>query len=811
MSETHEVALDDVRASGAVERLMEDSWRGRERGFSRRERGVEVAAGALFLGCALPLASSALASAHLDLALAGALVAMYAIVARLIRFPLGAGYVLPSYLVLVPMLLLLPPGLVPLLCAGGLMLGTLVQVASGRAEAERIVLSIPDAWHALGPALVLGAAGSASGAHRSAAVYLAAFLAGCALDLVSATLRESAIQGIGARVQIRVVAQVWLIDACIAPLGVLVAIAARAQPAAIALLLPLMGLMLLVSRDRNARIEQAQSRLELLARERARLQTAVRRLGEAFAAKLDLAALTEIVLRGSVEALDADAGRLVLEGPSLARLQISEGEAAGAEGALSEAGAGVDGETRFCQLERDGVWALALPFGFSTEAGRATGSLAVSRRERMFREDEQEVMRELVDRAREAASDILANQAVREQALTDALTGLGNRRRLAADAAERMRRPAGAAPLVLIMFDLDGFKAYNDTFGHLAGDALLERLGRRLAGVVHACGGAYRLGGDEFCVLLEAREEDLRSLIAAAAGALSESGENFTIGASYGAVVVGQEASTLDHALQLADERMYQRKRGRRAVAGDHTRDVLMSIISVRQPSLENHSSVVADLCLRVGRRLGMNSEELDELARGAEFHDVGKVGIPDEIRSKPAALSEAEWEFMRQHTVLGERILNASPPLRPVAAIVRSTHERWDGGGYPDGLAGESIPLAARIIAACDSYDAMTAERCYRKAMSAEQALAELERCRATQFDPTVLDVLLEVLREQQRREQPGEQPQAERAGHEHAAEEVAAQLLRVISGRAAEHPSVPARAAADCAPQERDAARAV
>ena len=120
-----------------------------------------------------------------------------------------------------------------------------------------------------------------------------------------------------------------------------------------------------------------------------------------------------------------------------------------------------------------------------------------------------------------------------------------------------------------------------------------------------------------------------------------------------------------------------------------------------------------------------MTVEQLDELRRAAELHDVGKVGIPDAILDKPGPLDDEEWEFMRQHTVLGERILGAAPALRPVAAIVRSTHERWDGRGYPDGLVGEEIPLGSRIVAACDAYEAMTNDRPYRERRDPESARA--------------------------------------------------------------------------------------
>jgi two-component system cell cycle response regulator len=133
----------------------------------------------------------------------------------------------------------------------------------------------------------------------------------------------------------------------------------------------------------------------------------------------------------------------------------------------------------------------------------------------------------------------------------------------------------------------------------------------------------------------------------------------------------------------------------------------------------------------------------LDETLRAAELHDIGKLAIPDAIVHKPGPLDAHEWAFMKQHAIIGQRILNAAPALAPVAAIVRSAHERWDGSGYPDGLSGEAIPLGARIIAVCDAYDAMTSERCYQNARSHRDALAELRHHAGTQFDPAVVEAL--------------------------------------------------------------------
>jgi HD-GYP domain-containing protein (c-di-GMP phosphodiesterase class II) len=255
------------------------------------------------------------------------------------------------------------------------------------------------------------------------------------------------------------------------------------------------------------------------------------------------------------------------------------------------------------------------------------------------------------------------------------------------------------------------------------------------------------VGGDEFCALLEADPDPLDARFAAIAEALSETGEEFSIRASYGVALLPHETHNPDQALQLADERMYASKRGLTTGVREQARDVLMRSIDVREPTLGDHSSDVAALAGRVGRRHGMDAEEIDVTVRAAELHDLGKVGVPDAILEKPAALDPDEWEFMRQHTILGERILNAAPALRPVARIVRATHERWDGTGYPDGLAGESIPLSARIVAVCDAYEAMVTDRAYRRALGHDAACGELRRESGRQFDPLVVEAFLAEL----------------------------------------------------------------
>lgn len=175
---------------------------------------------------------------------------------------------------------------------------------------------------------------------------------------------------------------------------------------------------------------------------------------------------------------------------------------------------------------------------------------------------------------------------------------------------------------------------------------------------------------------------------------------------------------------------------------------VLIAVMNHRAPELGDHGSAVKSLALAVGRDIGLSARELDALSSASELHDVGKIAIPDEILTKPAALDEQEWRFMREHTVLGERIVSAAPSLAQVGRLIRASHERWDGAGYPDGLSGEEIPLAARIIFACDAYDAITADRPYSPAKGPESALEELRRGAGSQFDPVVVRSQERVLR---------------------------------------------------------------
>ncbi|MGZ6720700.1 MAG: bifunctional diguanylate cyclase/phosphohydrolase [Solirubrobacteraceae bacterium] len=732
--------LDDEQMQSATERLLESSWAQRERRASRRELAVDATAAVLFAAAAGALALAG-DTTGLRPGLAALLIAVYAVVAR-IEFPVGAGYVVPTQLILVPMLLMLPPAFVPVAVGIGLVLAATIDWSLGRVPPRRVLSAVPDAWHAIGPALVLVLAGSPFIDFDRLPLLAAAFAAGCIVDLACSLVRMR-LAGVvpELHLQMKVIAVVWAVDACLAPLGFLAAIATRQNDIAIVFVLPLAFLLSLLARDRSHRINQAHRRLKLVEQERARLQTAVRRLGDAFAAKLELNRLLEILLRGSVEALDAAAGRLTL-GDEPAALELE----AGAERWLDVLGRVApkhDVTDDAAQITAAGGWILGMPIRISASPREVTGVLWFARADRTFGDDEIALIAELIGKVELSAAEIITHHTIREQALTDPLTGLGNRRKLGAELESAF---AADGQSLLLLFDLDGFKDYNDTFGHLAGDQLLSRLGAKLRRAVEGRGRAYRLGGDEFCAHLDLDGQDAEEMILGVAAALTESGTDYTIGASVGAVVLPREAATPELALRLADERMYANKRRRSTAARAQAGEVLLRTMRAKQPELDEHSNNVAELATKVACRLGVVGDALEEISRAAQLHDIGKVAIPDKILNKPTSLNHSDWQCIHNHTILGESILDGAPALRGVARLVRASHERWDGSGYPDNLRGEDIPLGARIVSVCDAYEAMTSQRPYREAIAHETACQELLRCAGKQFDPAVVSAFLNV-----------------------------------------------------------------
>jgi diguanylate cyclase (GGDEF)-like protein len=334
-------------------------------------------------------------------------------------------------------------------------------------------------------------------------------------------------------------------------------------------------------------------------------------------------------------------------------------------------------------------------------------------------------------------------ESTAREARTDQLTGLPNRR---AVIEELQRRIDSGRPFLFALADLNGFKHYNDTFGHPAGDALLRRLGHKLSLAWEGHGYPARLGGDEFCVVTDNISPEL--LQTRLHEALSEVGDGFSISAVSGVAAVPEEAADASTALSVADTRLYAAKAdfhaANRHLPGRTTRD---SQVLRENQLLDEELDRIAQLALACAAHLDLPEDQTANIERAAQMHDIGKAALPASILAKRGALTEDEQRFVRRHTAIGERLLYGADDLEQVAIIVRASQERWDGQGYPDQLSGEEIPIGSRIIAVVSAFCAMTSDRPYAAARSIEDAVAELRRCSGTQFDPAVVAAFTEVV----------------------------------------------------------------
>jgi two-component system cell cycle response regulator len=316
----------------------------------------------------------------------------------------------------------------------------------------------------------------------------------------------------------------------------------------------------------------------------------------------------------------------------------------------------------------------------------------------------------------------------------DPVTGLATHDRLVADLQEAV--DAGdERVLTLYLFSLDGFKDYNDAYGDACGDALLEWLARKLRDAVGSYGNVYRMRGGSFALLAVGSERFTSSLCASAASALSESGDGFQIYCDVGQAALPAEAPSPGAALELAARRASKHgserhvKSGRRAPA-----DAIEALRLVRS------RNDVATLATATARRLGVPEAEIETIEDAIHLCDVGNVAVPRAVLGYPGKINGPEWQFILLHTLVGERLLAGPLGMESVARLVRYSHERWDGSGYPHGLAGGSIPLGSRIVFVCSAFGDMTSDRPHHAALDPADALAQLERGAGSQFDPAVV-----------------------------------------------------------------------
>ena len=343
-----------------------------------------------------------------------------------------------------------------------------------------------------------------------------------------------------------------------------------------------------------------------------------------------------------------------------------------------------------------------------------------------------------------------------KEARTDELTGLPNRRALLE---ELERRSNGNESFTLTLADLNGFKRYNDTFGHPAGDALLRRLGRKLATACEGRGTPARLGGDEFCVLLSG-DRPADEAHALMKDALSEEGEGFRITSASGLAAVPEDHVTPARRCALRTPGCTRPRSASTPATSRRCPSALTRMLDEHHPGLGSHVKDVADLAVACAEALGLSADDVRLVERAAELHDLGKVGHP---------VGDPDQARVPQRRGMGvhappQHHRRAHPQRCPLAgargAMVRSSHERWDGGGYPDRLAGEEIPIGARIIFVADAYCAMTEKRPYAPERSVESARQELARLLGNAVRPRRRQSL--PLRARQSRVRADSRPQA-------------------------------------------------
>jgi two-component system cell cycle response regulator len=377
-----------------------------------------------------------------------------------------------------------------------------------------------------------------------------------------------------------------------------------------------------------------------------------------------------------------------------------------------------------------------------------------------------------------------ANSRLEALATTDPLTGLPNHRALNNALDRELERAHRYGRTCAILFlDLDHFKALNDGFGHLTGDTVLREFAAVTKNALRGVDILGRWGGEEFLAILPETDqvaalsaaEHVRAAIAAF---LFTAGGGSHLTSSVGVAVYKSDGEDRDALIAAADRAMYAAKSlGRNQVrfAGDPaigalledvskssreddalagTVEAIATLVKARGSIFDVHALDVSYYAIELALGCGLSASEARMVGMASRLCDIGEVGVPDAVLRKQATLSREEWETIRAHPIVGEEVLSRVPALRVLAPIVRSHQEHWDGHGYPDQLAGEEIPLGARIIAVAAAYRSMRAERPYREARTRDWALAELRRCSGTEFDPAVVDVIERLIQVEAERE---------------------------------------------------------
>ena len=361
-----------------------------------------------------------------------------------------------------------------------------------------------------------------------------------------------------------------------------------------------------------------------------------------------------------------------------------------------------------------------------------------------------------------------------QRARVDELTGLFNRRHFEERMKEELSRHGrhGTAFSVFIL-DLDGFKTYNDIYGHPSGDVLLAQVAKMIKGSIRTADQAFRYGGDEFIIILpDTNVNDAHVVAERVRKTLADEmkKQEIAVTCSIGLAGYPSDGVISGELVTVADTALYFAKRtgGNRVYlpsnvlsepvdnSGTYARHnglsaiyALVSAVEAKDPCTYGHSRRVNTYAVLLAEAIGLPPEQVSRVSTAALLHDIGKIGVPDRVLSKKGKLNAEDWELIKTHPRLGATIVGNVPNLVPCVSSILHHHEKWDGSGYPEGLKGEAISLEARILAVADAYEAMSSERPYRPAIDAEKVLNEMRRCAGSQFDPSLVDVFMGIIEE--------------------------------------------------------------